>query len=48
MVEQHIHCTLCGRVMAKPLPGTVAPAVVEGVICSLCASALNVKEEATR
>jgi hypothetical protein len=48
MVEQHIHCTFCGRVMAKPLPGTVAPTVAKGVICSPCASALNVKEEETR
>ncbi len=41
-MEQHIHCALCGRVMEKPAPGSVTPAVYRGAFCSVCESAFNI------
>ena len=45
-MEQHIHCSLCGRVLEGlgPIP-FVGPKVDRHIVCDICASSLNIKEK---
>lgn len=44
-LQQHIHCSLCGRVMEglAPIPFTGSKAD-RRIVCDTCASALNIKK----
>ncbi len=45
-MEQHIHCSLCGKVMegVMPIPFT-SPIADRRIVCDTCASALNMTKE---